>query len=62
MAMSTIQSGPVHQAREDNVKRQLDTTSARQGDVSGRVITVLITSTVLLGVIFAVIWLVGVYG
>ena len=47
---------PVHQVQEDNVPRQLDTTDARQGAVSGRVITVLIASMALVGVIFALMW------
>ena len=58
MAMTTTH-GPVHQAREDNVKRELDTTDARQGAVSGRVVTVLMISTLLIAVIFAIIWLAG---
>jgi hypothetical protein len=60
MAMTNTQRGPVHQANEDNVKHVIDTTEARQGVVSGRVVTVLLISTILLGVIFAIIWLMGV--
>jgi hypothetical protein len=48
---------PAHQAHEDNIRRELDTTDARQGAVSGRVITVLIASMVLVGAIFALMWL-----
>lgn len=57
--MAMAQTGPVRQADEDNVKHVVDTTEARQGVVSGRVITVLLISTILLAVIFAIIWLVG---
>jgi hypothetical protein len=60
MAMTNTHRGPVHQANEDNVKHIVDTTEARQGVVSGRVLTVLLISTILLGVIFAIIWLMGV--
>jgi hypothetical protein len=56
MAMANVH-GPVHQADEDNVRHVLDTTEARQGVVSGRVLTILLVSTVLLAVIFALIWL-----
>ncbi|HWA29609.1 MAG TPA: hypothetical protein VG867_00860 [Rhizomicrobium sp.] len=45
------------QADEDNVKHVLNTTEARQGVVSGRVLLVLLVSTILLAVIFAIIWL-----
>ena len=48
---------PVHQAHEDNVPRQLDSTDARQGAVSGRVITVLVVSLLAVVAIFAVMWL-----
>jgi hypothetical protein len=48
---------PAHQAQEDNVPRQLETTDARQGAVSGRVVTVLIVSLLVVGAIFAVMWL-----
>ncbi|MGN6149409.1 MAG: hypothetical protein ACTHPD_12780 [Rhizomicrobium sp.] len=58
--MTNTHRGPVHQANEDNVKHVVDTTEARQGVVSGRVLTVLLISTILLGVIFAIIWLMGV--
>jgi hypothetical protein len=56
MAM-THTHGPVRQANEDNVKHVVDTTEARQGVVSGRVLSVLLISTILLAVIFAIIWL-----
>jgi hypothetical protein len=62
MAMADMRTGPVHQANEDNVKHVIDTTDSRQGVASGRVLTVLLLSTVLLAVIFAIIWLAGVYG
>lgn len=48
---------PVHQAGEDNVSRNLRTTEARQGVVSGRVVTVLAVSLLLVVAIFAVMWL-----
>jgi len=56
MAMTNTH-GPVRQANEDNVKHVVDTTEARQGVVSGRVLSVLLISTILLAVIFAIIWL-----
>jgi hypothetical protein len=56
MAMSYTH-GPAHQADEDNVKHVLTTTDARQGVVSGRVLLVLLVSTILLAVVFAIIWL-----
>jgi hypothetical protein len=37
----------VHQAMEDNRARQLDTTDARGGVVSGRVVTILAVSILL---------------
>jgi len=45
------------QADEDNVERELPTPDARQGAVSGRVITVLIVSTLIVAAIFAAMWL-----
>jgi hypothetical protein len=57
MTMADMRTGPVHQADEDNVKHVVDTTEARQGVVSGRVLSVLLISTILLAVIFAIIWL-----
>jgi len=59
MAMTNAR-GPVHQADEDNVKHVVNTTEARQGAVSGRVVSVLFISTILLAVIFAIIWLTGI--
>ncbi|HSM95115.1 MAG TPA: hypothetical protein VLT91_03665 [Rhizomicrobium sp.] len=56
---ATHAHGPVRQSNEDNVKHVVDTTEARQGVVSGRVLTVLLISTILLAVIFAIIWLAG---
>ncbi|HEY4126073.1 MAG TPA: hypothetical protein VGM36_15730 [Rhizomicrobium sp.] len=56
MAMTQTR-GPVRQANEDNVKHVVDTTESRQGAVSGRVLSVLLISTILLAVIFAIIWL-----
>ena len=56
MAMVNIR-GPVRQANEDNVKHVIDTTDSRQGVVSGRVLSVLLISTILLAVIFAIMWL-----
>ena len=58
MAMTNTHGTPVR-AWEDNTRRELDTIDARQGVVSGRVITVLMVSTVLVAVIFAIIWLTG---
>ncbi|MBS0276968.1 MAG: hypothetical protein JSR81_05060 [Proteobacteria bacterium] len=60
MAMTDAQRGPVRQADEDNVKHVVTTTEARQGVVSGRVVSVLFISTILLAVIFAIIWLAGI--
>ena len=61
--MATMTQRPrAHQEAEDNVHREIDTEYARGGVVSGRVVSVLVISTVLLGVIYAIIWLVGVYG
>jgi hypothetical protein len=57
MAMSNTQGSPVRQPLEDNTRHVVDTTDARQGVTSGRVLTVLLLSTVLLAVIFAIIWL-----
>jgi hypothetical protein len=54
---TTNTHGPVRQASEDNMKHVVDTTEARQGVVSGRVLSVLLISTILLAVIFAIIWL-----
>jgi hypothetical protein len=56
MAVST-QTGPVRQAEEDNVKRVVTTPDARQGAVSGRVLTVLLVSVAVLAIAFAIIWL-----
>jgi hypothetical protein len=53
-------TGTVHQANEDNRSRQLDTVDARGGVVSGRVVTILVVSILLVGVIFAMLWLTGV--
>lgn len=55
--MASVHKEPVHQADEDNVKRVLPTPEARQGIVSGRVLTVLIASIFVLGIIYAIIWL-----
>ena len=49
--------GPAPQAQEDNMPRQLEKTDARQGVVSGRVVTVLIVSLLAVVAIFAVMWL-----
>ena len=57
MAMADMRTGPVQQADEDNVKHVIDTTDSRQGVTSGRVLSVLLISTILLAVIFAIIWL-----
>jgi hypothetical protein len=49
--------GPAPQAQEDNMPRHLEKTDARQGVVSGRVVTVLIVSLLAVAAIFAVMWL-----
>lgn len=54
---TTIHNEPVHQAHEDNIKRVVTTREARQGAVSGRVLTVLLVSVAALAIIFAIIWL-----
>jgi hypothetical protein len=59
MAMTNTHGTPVHRAWEDNTRRELSTIDARQGVVSGRVISVMMISTVLVAVIFAIIWLTG---
>jgi hypothetical protein len=59
MATNTT-TGKVHQSMEDNQSRQLDTVDARGGVVSGRVVTILVVSMLLLAVIFAMLWLTGV--
>ena len=59
MAINT-DTGRVHQATEDNQSRQLGTTDARAGVVSGRVVTIMVVSIVLVAVIFAMLWLTGV--
>jgi hypothetical protein len=53
-------TGSVHQSLEDNKPRHLDTVDARGGVVSGRIVTILVVSTLLLAVIFAMLWLTGV--
>lgn len=55
MAVDT--NPPVHRADSDNVARVVTTSEARQGAVSGRVLTVLLISVLALAVIFAIIWL-----
>ena len=52
-------TGTVHQQDEDNRARQLDTVDARGGVVSGRVLAILVVSVLLIGVIFAMLWLTG---
>jgi hypothetical protein len=53
-------TGTVRQPLEDNRSRQLDSVDARGGVVSGRVLMVLVVSILLVGVIFAMLWLTGV--
>jgi hypothetical protein len=53
-------TGTVHQQLEDDQPRKLDTVDARGAVVSGRVVTILVISTLLLAVIFAMLWLTGV--
>jgi hypothetical protein len=55
--MAIGQPTPVHQADEDNVERHLPSVDARQGAISGRVVTVLIVSMLIVCAIFAVMWL-----
>lgn len=57
MAVDTHNNPPVQQADSDNVRRIVPTRDARQGAVSGRVLTVLLVSVLALAVIFAIIWL-----
>ena len=54
-----VTTGPVRQRFEDNQPRQVDTLRARGGVVSGRVVTILVVSVLLVGVIFAMLWLTG---
>lgn len=54
---TTIQNQPVRQADEDDVQHVVTTREARQGAVSGRVLTVLLISVAALAIIFAIIWL-----
>jgi hypothetical protein len=51
------QNEPVHQAQEDNVKRIVPAPEARQGAVSGRVLTVMVVSIAVLAIVYAIIWL-----
>ncbi|HTQ13792.1 MAG TPA: hypothetical protein VMH86_07945 [Rhizomicrobium sp.] len=55
MALHNILSAD--QEEEDNVRHELPTTEARQGAVSGRVIAVLVISTVAILAIFTIWWL-----
>jgi hypothetical protein len=57
MAIDTHSNPPVQRADSDNVARVVPTPDARQGAVSGRVLTVLLVSVLALAVIFAIIWL-----
>ncbi len=54
---TTIRNEPVRRADQDNVTRIVPTSQARQGVITGRVLTVLIVSVVAIAVIFAIIWL-----
>jgi hypothetical protein len=53
-------TGSVRQATQDNRSRRLDAVDARGGVVSGRVVTILAVSVLLVAVIFAMLWLTGV--
>jgi hypothetical protein len=53
-------TGTIHQQAEDNRSRQLNAVDARGGVVSGRVVTVLVVSMLLVAVIFSMLWLTGV--
>ncbi len=53
-------TGRVRQTLNDDRSRQLDSVDARGGVISGRVLMVLIVSVLLVGVIFAMLWLTGV--
>ncbi len=55
--MALTRNAPVHRANQDNVRRIVPTEQARQGVVSGRVLTVLLVSVLALAAIFAIIWL-----
>lgn len=57
---TNMPTGTVHQPLEDNQRRRLDPVDARGGVVSGRVVTILVVSTLLIAVIFAMLWLTGV--
>jgi hypothetical protein len=58
MAITTPNEQPaVRQPLEDNTQHVLPTRAARQGAVSGRVLTVLLVSVVAVAAIFAIIWL-----
>ena len=59
MAVNTTQTGRVHHAMDDSKQRELDATDARQGVVSGRVVTIMIVSMALVAIIFAMLWLTG---
>lgn len=57
MAVDTRNNPPLHRADYDDRQHVLTTREARQGAVSGRVLTVLLVSVLAVGIIFAIIWL-----
>jgi hypothetical protein len=57
---ANMTTGKVQQPLEDNPQRELSAIDARGGVLSGRVVTVLVISVLLVGVVFAMLWLTGV--
>ena len=57
MAVDTQNNPALHRADYDDTQRVVPTREARQGVVSGRVLTVLLVSVLAVGIIFAIIWL-----
>lgn len=57
MAVDMHDNPPVHRADEDNVPRVVPSPRARQGVISGRVLTVMLVSVIALAIIYAIIWL-----
>lgn len=54
--MNASDRGTVHQALNGDELHERNALEARQGVISGRVVTVLIVSTVALGAIYAAMW------
>jgi hypothetical protein len=57
MAVDTHPNPPLRRADYDDVQHVVTTREARQGAVSGRVLTVMLISILAVGIIFAIIWL-----